>query len=83
MEIAELDADYVGFEIDAAETPELIAWWAEVMNTPCVVFGALAPEQVQGLAESGTDFIAVSAALWDTPDPAGQLERLQAAIRSG
>ena len=83
MELAELDADYVGFALDAAETPELIAWWAEVMNTPCVAFSAAEPDQARGLAESGADFIAVPAALWSAPDPTGQLERLQAAIRSG
>jgi thiamine-phosphate pyrophosphorylase len=83
MEVAELDADYVGFGLDAAETPELIAWWAEMMNTPCVAFGVTEPEQARVLAGDGADFIAVSAALWTSPDPARQLEQLQAAIRSG
>lgn len=83
MEIAELDADYVGFGLDAAETPELIAWWAEMMNTPCVAFGAVEPEQARRLAGSGADFIAVSPTLWGASDPAGQLEQLQVAIRSG
>jgi len=83
MEIAELDADYVGFALDMAETPEVIAWWAEIMNAPCVAFGAIEAEDTRALAESGADFIAVSAALWNAPDPSAQLERLQAAIRSG
>jgi len=83
MEIAELDADYVGFAGDAAEAPELVAWWAEMMNTPCIAFGLLESAEARGLAADGVDFIAVSAALWGLPDPARQLEQLQAAIRSG
>ncbi len=83
MEIAELDADYVGFALDAAEAPELIAWWGEMMNTPCVAFGAEAPEHARVLAADGADFIAPSSALWSLPDPAGQLARLQAAIGPG
>lgn len=83
MEIAELDADYVGFDLAAGETPEIVGWWAEMMNTPCVAFGVVEPAQAQALADSGADFIAVSASLWHAPDPARQLERIQAAIRSG
>jgi thiamine-phosphate pyrophosphorylase len=83
MEVAELDADYVGFALDAAEASELIAWWAEVMNTPCVVFGAVEVGQAATLAADGVDFIALSADLWNEPDPPAQLARFQAAIRSG
>ncbi len=83
MEVAELDADYVGFALDAAETPELVAWWAEMMNTPCVAFGAAEVEQARSLAAGGADFIALSAGLWDAPDPAAALARFQAAIDPG
>lgn len=83
MEVAELDADYIGFSLEAAETPDLIAWWAEMMNTPCVGFGAVEPTEATLLAESGADFVAIAASLWTAPDPARKLEQLQASIRSG
>jgi thiamine-phosphate pyrophosphorylase len=83
MEVAELDADYVGFALDASETLELLAWWGEIMTTPCVAFGAVAPEQARALAAAGADFIALPAGLWNTPDPASDLAQLQAAIGPG
>jgi len=83
MEIAELDADYVGFALDAAETPELIAWWAEMMNTPCVVFSAADLEQVREAVVRGADFIALSPGLWNSPDAAAYLREVQGAIGPG
>jgi thiamine-phosphate pyrophosphorylase len=83
MEVAERDADYVGFALETGEAPGLIAWWAEVMNTPCIAFGIDEPEQAGALAADGADFIALSAALWTSPDPAARLARFQAAIGPG
>jgi thiamine-phosphate pyrophosphorylase len=83
LELAELDADYVGFAVDAAETPDLIAWWAEVMNAPCVAFGAADLEQAQASAASGADFIALSPALWNSPNAATYLREVQRAIGPG
>jgi thiamine-phosphate pyrophosphorylase len=83
MELAELDADYVGFAMDAAETLELIAWWAEVMNAPCVAFGAADLEQAQASAAGGADFVALSHAVWNSPDPAAYLREVQGVIGPG
>jgi thiamine-phosphate pyrophosphorylase len=83
MAMAELEADYIGFAVDAAETPELIAWWAEVMNAPCVAFGASKGDEARALAASGADFIALSPALWNSPDPAAYLREVQGAIGPG
>jgi thiamine-phosphate pyrophosphorylase len=83
MEIAELNADYLAFALDTEDAPDLIAWWAELMNAPCVAFGVAAAERASALADDGADFVAVSAALWSAPDPAGDLERFRAAIGSG
>jgi thiamine-phosphate pyrophosphorylase len=83
MEVAELDADYVGFAADAVETPELVAWWAEMMNTPCVAFGIAETEQARMLASAGADFIALAPTFWTTPDAAARLAGFQAAIGPG
>jgi thiamine-phosphate pyrophosphorylase len=83
MEVAELDADYVGFPLDGAEASDLLAWWAEVMNTPCVAFGDGDVEQARALAAKGADFVALPAALWSAADPAADVARVQAAIAPG
>jgi thiamine-phosphate pyrophosphorylase len=77
MEIAELDADYVGFADDA----DLIAWWAEMMNIPCIAFGVSGPDEARALAASGADFIAPSAAIWSQADPASGIALLGNALR--
>jgi len=60
MELGELGADYVGFELTADEAAglELVAWWAEMFVVPCVAFSATSPEQAARLAEAGADFVA-------------------------
>jgi thiamine-phosphate pyrophosphorylase len=81
MELAELDADYVGFDLAAPDAAESIAWWGEVMNVPCIAFGAVDPAAAASLAQSGADFIAPPAELWAGDAPA-RLAELQAAIRT-
>jgi thiamine-phosphate pyrophosphorylase len=83
MEVAERDADYIGFALDAAETSELITWWAEMMNTPCVAFGAASPDDARAIAAGGADFIALSPDLWNSANPAAYLGVIQEAIGPG
>ena len=42
-----------------ARRDELIAWWAEIFEAPCVAFDVETPEEADGLARAGADFIAV------------------------
>jgi thiamine-phosphate pyrophosphorylase len=83
MELAEAGADYVGFDLAAAEAAETIAWWGEIMTVPCIAFGPLDPATASALARSGADFIAPEPGLWSRVDPDGELTALQAAIRAG
>jgi len=83
MEVAETGADYVGFDLTASETAEVIAWWGEMMTVPCVAFGRIDPTIAAELARSGADFIAPEPGTWNGVDPAGDLAALQAAIRAG
>lgn len=79
MAAGERGVDYVMFgEPDAAgrvppldEVEERAAWWAEIFQTPCVVY---APnlEAVPRLAATGAEFVALGGALW--ADPAGAVE---------
>jgi len=73
MEAGEAGADYVAFgsffpsptksSEHRAET-ELLAWWSQLMEIPCVAIGGITPENCRPLVAAGADFLAVSAAVW-------------------
>ena len=85
MAAGEQGADYVAFGAffpTTTKTPptmaevELIEWWSELMELPCVAIGGITPENCGPLAAAGADFIAVSAAVWS--HPAGPAAAVQA-----
>lgn len=68
MAIGEEGADYVAFGIPArvedrakAETRqlELVEWWSEIFEVPCVAFDVATNEHARDLANSGAEFITV------------------------
>jgi thiamine-phosphate pyrophosphorylase len=74
MEAAEAGADYVAFGafFDTATkvplcraTPEILSWWQEVMEVPCVAIGGINPDNGEELIRAGADFLAVSAGVWN------------------
>jgi thiamine-phosphate pyrophosphorylase len=78
MEAGEGGANYVAFgaffPTSTKEThhkPELdlLRWWSEMMEIPCVAIGGITPENCQPLIDAGADFLAVSGGVWN--DPAG------------
>jgi thiamine-phosphate pyrophosphorylase len=69
MELGEAGADYVAFGIPphvedrqhAGERQvDLIAWWSQIFEVPCVAFDVADAEQARHLAEAGADFVAVT-----------------------
>jgi len=73
MEAGEAGADYVAFgaffptQTKATEyraEPELLSWWQNLMELPCVAIGGITPENCAPLVEAGADFLAVSHAVW-------------------
>lgn len=73
IEAGEAGADYVAFgsffpsETKASEhrpEPELLTWWQNLMEIPCVAIGGITPENGRPLVEAGADFLAVSQAVW-------------------
>jgi thiamine-phosphate pyrophosphorylase len=60
---------------------ELGAWWAEVIELPCVVMGGYAVESVEAIARSGAEFVALSAAVFgEGRDPQEQVAAVNAIL---
>ena len=77
MEAGEAGADYVAFgafyptatkNAPMRAEPELLAWWAELMEAPCVAIGGITPDNAEPLVRAGADFVAVSGGVWAHPD---------------
>lgn len=82
MELAEAGASYVGFGIPPhvedratafARQTELLRWWGEIFEIPCVAFDAAEAETAAQLAAAGADFIAVTIAADASPGDAGRI----------
>ncbi len=68
MSLAEAGADYIGFgipahvedrEAAAARRRELVGWWSEIFEVPCVAFDVESADEAIALAGLGADFIAM------------------------
>ncbi len=77
MHLGEAGAEYIGFgipefvgdmETARARQLDLIAWWAEIFEVPCVAFDVETASDAEALARAGADFIAVRLASQMTPD---------------
>ncbi len=73
MLAGEQGADYVAFgafyptATKVAPTkadPELLTWWQEMMELPCVAIGGITPDNAKPLVKAGADFLAVSGGVW-------------------
>ncbi len=73
MEAGEAGADYVAFgafyptltkSVEHFAEPELLQWWSQMFELPCVAIGGITIENAAPLVRAGADFIAVSAAVW-------------------
>jgi thiamine-phosphate pyrophosphorylase len=70
MSLGEAGADYVGFGIPPHVEDregarhrrlELIAWWSEIFEVPCVAFDVETAQEAAALAQAGADFVAARA----------------------
>jgi thiamine-phosphate pyrophosphorylase len=71
MNAGESDIDYLMFGAPDDEEPaetirERAQWWAEIFNVPCVAY-ARSLADVDALARTGAEFVALEAAIWDDP----------------
>lgn len=87
MVAAEKGADYVAFgafyptstkDAIGHPGPEILEWWSELMEVPCVAIGGITPDNCGPLVRAGADFLAVMSAVWRDPDgPAAAVHRFE------
>lgn len=90
FEAGEAGADYVAFgaffptgtkEAPTRADPEILRWWSELMELPCVAIGGITPANCAELVRAGADFLAVIGAVWNHPEgPAAGVRAMNAAI---
>lgn len=88
---AELGADYVAFGAFFATTTktppamadvELLEWWHELIEVPCVAIGGITVQNCGTVARAGADFVAVMSGVWSYPaGPAAAVRDFNDAIR--
>jgi thiamine-phosphate pyrophosphorylase len=73
LEAGEAGADYVAFGAffptqtkvtEHRAELELLTWWQNLMELPCVAIGGITPDNCAPLVAAGADFLAVSHAVW-------------------
>jgi thiamine-phosphate pyrophosphorylase len=77
MQAGERGADYVAFgayfatqtkEVTQTAEIDLIRWWVELFELPCVAIGGITVDNAQPLIDAGADFLAVASGVWQHPD---------------
>ncbi len=90
MDAGEAGADYVAFgaffptgtkQAATRADPDILRWWSELMEPPCVAIGGITAKNCAPLVQAGADFLAVVGAVWNHPDgPAAGVRAMNAAI---
>ncbi|MEO0411920.1 MAG: thiamine phosphate synthase [Pseudomonadota bacterium] len=93
MMAGEQGADYVAFgafypsktkEPPTMAAPDILEWWSQLAELPSVAIGGITPENCTPLVQAGTDFLAVSHAIWSHVDgPAAAVQAFHVAIDAG
>lgn len=91
MELGEAGADYIAFGIPpdvddvpraAARRLELVSWWSELFELPCVAFNVPDARSAQELAQAGADFVTLTLRSTDQiPEALARTRAFLAAIK--
>jgi thiamine-phosphate pyrophosphorylase len=92
MSAGEAGADYVAFgsffgsptkATTIRADVDLLSWWSELMEPPCVAIGGITAANCAPLVQAGANFLAVIGAVWDHPDgPAAGVRAMNDAIKA-
>ena len=92
MQAGEDGADYVAFgaffptvtkEAPTRAEVEILAWWSELMELPCVAIGGITAANCGPLVVAGASFLAVVGAVWSHPEgPGAGVRAMNAAIQA-
>lgn len=88
MQAGEIGVDYLFFGQPYGDTHDgphakaldLAAWWAEIMQIPCVLMAGRTIAGVQAAAASGADFVALHDFIWAHAEGPAQAMREAAAV---
>lgn len=93
MEAGEAGADYVAFgaffptatkDAPTRADPEILEWWSNLFTVPCVAIGGITVDNCRPLVQAGTDFLAVSAGVWNHPEgPEAAIRRFNRILTEG
>ncbi|RLQ88691.1 thiamine phosphate synthase [Notoacmeibacter ruber] len=80
LELGETQPDYVffgriGYDNKPDPHPRNLAmadWWASMVAIPCVTMGGSMPQSAVAVAETGSDFVALSTAVFSGPESPGE-----------
>jgi len=73
VDAGEAGADYVAFgaffetktkEVKTAAPVDILNWWSEMTEVPCVAIGGLTVENSESIIAAGADFLATSNGIW-------------------
>ena len=68
MVAGEQGADYVSFGPWGPEAAEVLGWWQEMMELPCVAAGGLTADNAAEAARAGADFVLLRSAVWQAQE---------------
>lgn len=80
MQAGEAGADYVAFgafhdtttkDAPTRAEPEILSWWQQLFEVPCVAIGGITTDNAAPLVAAGADFLAVSSGVWSYPSEKG------------
>ena len=92
MTMAEGGADYIAFgesglagDADAEDVADMIQWWAEIFEVPCVAWAQehYSLDQLGGLVAAGADYLSVALGAGDKADAGGRYASIAELVGAG
>ncbi len=73
MEAGEGSIDYIAFDLSGPAGQDLLEWWTPLFEVPAVGLNSPDEDSCIDAMEAGADFVMPPAAMWDSPETAGDI----------